>query len=310
MIIKVLGSAAGGGLPQINCNCSNCTAVRRHEPGITARTQSSVAVSADGESWVLLNASPDLRQQLAATRELMPDPEHGPRHSPIKAVALTNGDLDHVVGLLSLREGIPFTVYASAEVLAALEANSVFNALSRMLVPRIAMTSEARVELRDGAESLGLFLEAFPVPGKVALYLEDASAGPNFGTREGDTLGFRISDAAGDARFFFIPGCAGMDTKLAERLRGAELVLFDGTLYTDDEMIAQGLSAKTGKRMGHISMSGPEGSLAAFALLDVRRRIYVHMNNSNPALREGSRERRTIEAAGWEIAFDGMEIRL
>jgi pyrroloquinoline quinone biosynthesis protein B len=310
MIIKVLGSAAGGGLPQINCNCSNCAAVRRREPGIAARTQSSVAVSADGKSWVLLNASPDLRQQLAATRELMPDPAHGPRHSPIKAVALTNGDLDHVAGLLSLREGIPFTIYASAEVLATLEGNNMFNVLSRTLVPRVAIGPGASLELRNGAESLGLFLESFAVPGKVALYLEDASAGPDFDTREGDTLGFSISDAAGGGPFFFIPGCAGMNAKLAERVRGAELVLFDGTLYTDDEMITQRLSAKTGKRMGHINMSGPEGSLAAFASLDVRRRIYVHMNNSNPALREGSRERRYVEAAGWEIAFDGMEIRL
>ena len=115
---------------------------------------------------------------------------------------------------------------------------------------------------------------------------------------------------AAGAAFFYIPGCAAVDARLAARLRGAQLVLFDGTLYTDDEMIAQGLSAKTGKRMGHISMSGPEGSMAAFAALDVERRVYVHMNNSNPALREGGPERRAVERAGWEVAFDGMEIRL
>jgi pyrroloquinoline quinone biosynthesis protein B len=309
MLIKVLGSAAGGGLPQINCNCRNCAGVRRDEVGLTARTQSSVAVSADGKRWVLLNASPDLRQQVAVTRELMPDQERGPRHSPIKAVALTNGDLDHVAGLLSLREGIPFSIYASAEVLAVLEANSMFNALDRGIVPRVAIGEGSPTQLRNG-EEFGLLLEAFPVPGKVALYLEDKATGPNFGTRAGDTLGFKISDAASGVSFLFIPGCAAVDAKLAARLRGAELVLFDGTLYTDDEMITQGLSAKTGKRMGHISMSGPEGSMAALAPLDIRRRVFVHMNNSNPALREASPERRAVEAAGWEIAFDGMEIQL
>jgi pyrroloquinoline quinone biosynthesis protein B len=310
MLIKVLGSAAGGGLPQINCSCRNCTGVRRGERGLAARSQSSVAVSADGRRWVLLNASPDLRQQVAATPELMPGPERGPRHSPVEAVALTNGDLDHVAGLLSLREGIPFAIYASAEVLAALDANSVFKALDRGIVPRVAIANGGPVKLGTSDDGLGLLLEAFPVPGKVALYLEDKAAGPNFGTREGDTLGFRITDAATGPSFFFIPGCAAVDANLAARLRGAELVLFDGTLYTDDEMITQGLSAKTGKRMGHISMSGPDGSMAAFASLDVRRRVYVHMNNSNPALREGSPERRAVEAAGWEVAFDGMEIRL
>lgn len=310
MLIKVLGSAAGGGLPQINCNCRNCTGVRRGERGLTARSQSSVAVSADGRRWVLLNASPDLRQQVAATPELMPGHERGPRHSPLEAVALTNGDLDHVAGLLSLREGIPFAIYASAEVLAALDANSVFNALDRGIVPRVAIANGGPVRLGTSHDGLGLLLEAFPVPGKVALYLEDTAAGPNFGTREGDTLGFKIIDAATGTSFFFIPGCAAVDANLAARLRGAELVLFDGTLYTDNEMVTQGLSAKTGKRMGHISMSGPDGSMAAFASLDVRRRVYVHMNNSNPALREGSPERRAVEAAGWEVAFDGMEIRL
>ena len=310
MLIKILGSAAGGGLPQINCNCRNCAAVRSGEPGLTARTQSALAVSADGSSWLLLNASPDLRQQVAATPELKPEPERGPRHSPIKAVALTNGDLDHVAGLLSLREGIPFAIYASAEVIAALDANSVFNALDRTLVPRVAIRNGVPVVLRYGGEGLGLVLEAFPVPGKVALYLEDTAAGPNFGTREGDTLGFKISDAGAGTSFFFIPGCADVDARLAARLRGAQLVLFDGTLYTDDEMLTQGLSAKTGKRMGHISMSGPDGSMAAFASLDVGRRVYVHINNSNPALREGGPERHAVETAGWEVAFDGMEIRL
>lgn len=318
MLIKVLGSAAGGGFPQINCRCRTCADARAGKPGLESRTQSSLAVSADGEAWVLLNASPDLRQQVAAMPELAPPADAGPsanslagpRGSPIKAVVLTNGDVDHIAGLLSLREGITFTIYASERVLATLAANSVFDVLDPRQVARVALPIARPLQLAGDRAGLGLSVEAFPVPGKVALYLEDPAAGPGFGTREGDTVGLRISEPASGAAFFYIPGCAAVDAALAQRLRDAPLVFFDGTLYDDAEMIAQGLSAKTGRRMGHISMSGPEGSLAAFRDLGVKRPIFVHINNSNPVLREDSPERRTVEAAGWEVAFDGMEIRL
>jgi pyrroloquinoline quinone biosynthesis protein B len=303
MIIKVLGSAAGGGFPQANCNCRNCADVRAGRPGLRARTQSSLAVSRNGERWVLLNASPDLRQQIAATPELAPRPNRGPRSSPIAAVVLTNGDVDHMAGLLSLREGLPFTLYASARVLEALAANSIFNVLAPQAVPRMALPLGQAIEMPGG-----LTVEAYPVPGKVALYLEQAA--PDLGTREGDSIGLQISDPATGAAFHDIPGCAAVDAALASRLAGAPLVLFDGTLYTDEEMIAQGLSDKTGRRMGHISMSGAQGSIAAFEALGVKRRIYVHMNNSNPVLRDDSPERAQVERAGWEIAFDGMEIVL
>jgi len=309
MLIKVLGSAAGGGFPQINCNCRNCADLRRGRPGLSARTQSSLAVTRDGENWVLLNASPDLRQQVAATPELGPPASAGARASPIKAVVLTNGDVDHIAGLLSLREGFALSVYAAERVLQTLAANNVFDVLDVRLVERVALTIGRPMELTGGGAGLGLRLEAFPVPGKVALYLEDPGAGPGFGTREGDTIGLKVADAATGAAFFYIPGCAAVDAALAERLRGASLVLFDGTLYSDGEMIAQGLSSKTGRRMGHIGMSGPEGSLAAFAGLGVKRRIFVHLNNSNPVLRADSSERAQVENAGWEVAFDGMEIR-
>ena len=194
-------------------------------------------------------------------------------------------------------------------MLQTLAANNVFDVLDVRLVERVALTIGRPMELTGGGAGLGLRLEAFPVPGKVALYLEDPGAGPGFGTREGDTIGLRVADAATGAAFFYIPGCAAVDAALAERLQGASLVLFDGTLYSDGEMIAQGLSSKTGRRMGHIGMSGPEGSLAAFAGLGVKRRIFVHLNNSNPVLREDSPERAQVENAGWEVAFDGMEIR-
>lgn len=310
MLIKVLGSAAGGGFPQINCNCRNCADVRRGTGGLRARTQSSVAVSSDGRRWLLLNASPDLRQQVAATPALAPEEGAGLRASPIKAVVLTNGDVDHVAGLLSLREGFAFSLYATQRVLDTLSANAIFDVLDPALVQRLPLAVETPVDAIGASESLGLSLEAFPVPGKVALYLEDPSAGPGFGTREGDTIGVKITEPSSGAAFFYIPGCAGVDAALARRLRGAALVMFDGTLYNDDEMIAQGLSSKTGRRMGHISISGPDGALAAFAPLGVKRRIFIHVNNSNPVLREDSPERREVERAGWEVAFDGMEIRL
>ena len=313
MLIKVLGSAAGGGFPQINCNCRNCTDARAGKPGLRSRSQSSLAVSADGRAWVLLNASPDLRQQVAATPELAPpaqaSPRASPRGSPIKAVVLTNGDVDHLAGLLSLREGFTFTVYATERVLAALAANRIFDVLDPRLVERVHLPVGRPLQLA-GEGAGGLTLEAFAVPGKVALYLEDASAGPGLGTREGDTIGLRISEPASGAAFFYVPGCAAVDAALATRLRDAPLVLFDGTLYDDEEMIAQGLSSKTGRRMGHISMSGAEGTIAAFRGLGVKRRIFVHINNSNPVLREDSPERRAVESAGWEVAVDGMEIRL
>jgi pyrroloquinoline quinone biosynthesis protein B len=303
MIIKVLGSAAGGGFPQANCNCFNCAGVRAGDPQLVPRTQSSLAVSREGETWALLNASPDIRQQINAMPELVPRPDHALRCSPIKSVVLTNGDVDHVAGLLSLREGLPFTLHATSRVLAALAANSIFNVLDHGCVPRIAMALGESFQTANG-----LVVEAFAVPGKIALYLEQA--GPGFGTHEGDTIGLKVSDPAIGTAFTYIPGCATVDMDLAQRLKDAALVLFDGTLYTDAEMIEQGLSDKTGGRMGHMSMSGPRGSLAALEHLNIKRRVYVHMNNSNPVLRAESPERAEVERAGWEVAFDGMEIRL
>jgi pyrroloquinoline quinone biosynthesis protein B len=302
VIIKVLGSAAGGGFPQANCNCHNCADLRAGKAGLRPRTQSALAVSRGGNEWVLLNASPDLREQINTTPELAPRGVAA-RSSPIVAVALTGGDVDQVAGLLSLREGLSFKLYASERVLESLSSNSIFNVLDREIVPRLALRPDQAVELPGG-----LRLEPFAVPGKVALYLEQPHS--HVPAREGDTLGVRVSDPATGAAFYYIPACAAIDEALASRLRGAALVLFDGTLYTDDEMIVLGLSRKTGQRMGHISIAGPHGSLAAFERLQVGRHIYVHLNNSNPVLRDDSPERQHIERAGWEVAWDGMEIRL
>jgi len=307
MRIVVLGAAAGGGFPQWNCNCANCRRARTGDPAAIPRTQSSVAVSADGERWLLLNASPDLRQQIARTPAL--HPREGLRDSPIKAVLPTNADVDHIGGLINLREGQPFALYGGERVLGAIAANPVFGVLNPEVVPRrpIRLGETFPVADAEGAR-LGLQAEVFPVPGKVALYLEDVTAGADFGTREGDTVGVRLIDEANGAEAFYLPNCAAVDAALAERILGARLVFFDGTLYRDDEMIRAGLGHKTGARMGHMNISGPEGSLAVFAELDVARKVYVHINNSNPILLADSPERREVEAAGWEVAHDGMEV--
>ena len=310
MMIKVLGSAAGGGLPQWNCNGRNSADARKGAAGLMPRTQASVAVTADGAQWVLLNAAPDLRQQINETPELHPEPDGGPRNSPIKAVVLTNGDVDAVAGLLTLREGQPFTVYGTERVLGVLAANSIFDVLDARLVKRVVMGFERPFAVEGPSGPVGITIEAFPVPGKVPLYLEDAKAGAGLGTQEGDTVGLKVTEISSGRHFFYVPGCAKLDDALRARLKGAPLLFFDGTLYTNDEMIAQGLLNKTGERMGHMNMSGSAGSIAAIAPLAVGRKIFIHINNSNPALREGSPERAAVEKAGWEISYDGMEVKV
>ena len=310
MVIKVLGSAAGGGFPQWNCNGRNSSDVRQGAAGLSPRTQASIAVSADGRQWVLLNATPDLRQQINDTPELYPVPEGGPRNSPIKAVVLTNGDIDAVAGLLSLREGQPFTIYGSARVLDVLASNNIFNVLDPKLVKRVTMELGKPFAVEGPSGPVGITVEAFPVPGKVALYLEDEKAGADFGTQEGDTVGLKLTETASGRHFFYIPGCAKLDDALRARLAGAPLLFFDGTLYTNDEMIAQGLLNKTGDRMGHMNMTGRSGSVETLGPLNIGRKIFIHINNSNPALREGSPQRAAVEGAGWEVAYDGMEVRV
>lgn len=310
MKILVLGSAAGGGFPQWNCACEGCRRARTGDPAAKPRTQSSLAVTADGERWLLLNASPDLGAQLLANPQL--HPKGALRGNPIAAALLTNADIDHVAGLLTLRESHPFAVYATPRVHGVLAANSVFNVLNPELVARrpMALGEPFQPAGADG-RPLGLEVEVFAVPGKVALYLEDASAGPGFGSVAEDTVALRIRPTDGSNEgFFYIPGCAGMPGWLADRLHGAPLVLFDGTTWTDDEMIRSGTGVKTAARMGHMPMSGPEGSMAAFAPLNVGRKIYIHINNTNPALLEDSPERAEAEAAGWRIAHDGLELTL
>jgi pyrroloquinoline quinone biosynthesis protein B len=309
MKVRVLGAAAGGGYPQWNCNHPNSRRARQDDAEASPRTQSSIAVSADGERWVLFNASPDLRQQINENDIL--HPKDGLRHSPIKAVVLTNADVDHVAGLLNLRESQALNLYGTGRVLDVLAANSVFNVLNPKFVERIPLVLDSATALLEpGGHDLGLQIEPFAVPGKVALWLEDEASGPNFGTVEEDTIALQVTETASGNRFFYIPACASMPDGLAERLRRAPLVFFDGTLWRDDEMVTSGVGAKTGKRMGHMSVSGDSGTLAAFRDLEVARKVFIHINTTNPILLGDSPERAAVEAQGWQVSWDGMSIEV
>lgn len=304
MQARILGAAAGGGFPQWNSNAAGCRRARAGDPHARSRTQASLAVSDDGDHWFLLNASPDLRQQIEASACL--HPRQGLRSSPIAGVVLTGGDVDAIAGLLTLRERQPFTVYGTAEILQVLDANPIFEVLARDVVARrrVSIGVPVTLTLSDGANS-GLSVELFAVPGKVPLYLEDGAGAPPIVEGE-QTVGAMITN--GVQTIFYIPGCARMTAALAQRLQGADVVCFDGTLWTDDEMIRAGLGGKTGLRMGHMSVSGRDGTISAFRQIDVRRKILLHINNSNPILLDDSPERAEAVAAGWEVGFDGMEI--
>ena len=307
MRIVVLGSAAGGGFPQWNCNTEYCQLARNGSNLSVSRSQSSLAVSSDDRKFVLLNCSPDLRYQVNQNKAL--HPKNGLRGSPIDAVILTNGDIDHIAGLLTMRESESFRIYASDRVQSILTSNSIFNVLNPDYVKRDTFELSQAFEIKDAqGESLGLEVEAFVVPGKVALFLEDRSQGDDFGTREGDTVGLHIRDLQSDASFYYIPGCARVTDSLKQRLDGAELLFFDGTLFKNDEMIQMGVGWKTGERMGHINMGGDDGSLKAFSDVAINRKIYIHINNTNPVLLEDSPQRKIVEEAGWTVSRDGLEI--
>ena len=306
--VVVLGAAAGGGIPQWNCGCEVCRKARSDNPELRS-TQASIAVSADGAHWFLVNASPDLRQQVIATPQLHPKAGQL-RHSPIAGVILTNGEVDAIAGLLSMREGSPFTLYAHERVLAILRSNSIFNVLGENNVKRRPIAADVAFEpaLPDGAPS-GIEILPFAVPGKGAWYLE-GKAHPEGGDAAGDTLGLRVLDKSSGKYFYFLAACARVTDDLKSCLVGASLVFFDGTVWRDDELIVQGLGTKTGQGMGHISMSGVHGAIESLAGLDIGRRMFLHINNSNPALLAGSNERKALQQAGWQIPADGTEITL
>lgn len=257
-------------------------------------TQSSVAVSADGSQWLLLNASPDIGEQFAANAILHPQ---GLRGSPMRSVVLTNGDIDHIAGLLTLRERTAFTIHATSTTHDILDQNAVFKVLDPDLVERRHMVLDEPFSPLPGLE-----VTAFAVPGKDALFMEGMN--PTVGIMGGQTVGLKIKDA--NSLFYYIPGCAEIPDWLVGKLAEADLLFFDGTVWENDDMIRSGTGEKTGSRMGHVAISGAGGSLERLARIEARR-VYIHINNTNPILREGA-ARTTVIDAGWEIAHDGLEI--
>ena len=292
----VLGAAAGGGFPQWNCRCPVCRLAWDGDPRVTPRTQAGLAVSSGGHDWILINASPDLRAQIEATAVL--HPHNGLRGSPISAVVLTGAEVDQIAGLLALRERSKFDLYATTETLATIANNPIFGVLACDCVQRHPVALSQRFTLPGG-----LAAELFAVPGKVALYLENGE--PEIAAQSGVNVGVEI--ISDDKRLIYIPGAADLNKSVKERLDRADVVLFDATLFDDDEMIRGGTGNKTGRRMGHMPIDGPDGTLATLTGLSGRR-LLIHINNTNPVLIEGSPERAHVTAAGWEVAEDGMEI--
>lgn len=298
MKIIVTGSAAGGGFPQWNCRCRMC--LRGWQGELPRRTQSSLAVSGDGKSWVLLNCSPDVREQIGRTGPLQP--RASPRSSPIGAVVLTGAEVDQLGGLLTLREGTPFALLAPEPVLAVLSQNSIFNVLEQLLVSRHGLGFGPGVRLPGG-----LSLNCFPVAGKPPLYDE---AGHGMATKTSDhTIGVIVKDGA-NRSVAFIPSCAEVDDPLRAAIAGADALFFDGTVWSDDELIEAGVSKKTGRHMGHLPVWGSDGSLAALADVRCSQKYFIHINNTNPLNCANSSESKTVEREGWSVAWDGLEISL
>ena len=293
----VLGSAAGGGFPQWNCGCGLCRLAREGDPRVRPATQASVAVTGDGESWVIVGASPDLRQQLAQTPALWPRSDT--RDSPVAGVVLIGADVDAIAGLLVLRERQPFTIYAPAPLLSVLADNDIFGVLDPSVVRREEIKPLVPVRCAGN-----LILTLLPMPGKVPLYREAPGATQ---PQAGPTYAAMLQ---ADGRTTIVaPACADITDAVLAQLHEADVLFFDGTVFTDNEMIDAGLGTKTGTRMGHVPLSGPNGTLARLGGLPGRR-ILLHINNTNPVLLRGSPQRQQAEAAGFEIAFDGMEVSL
>jgi pyrroloquinoline quinone biosynthesis protein B len=309
MRVKILGSAAGGGFPQWNCACSNCRRIRHGSFRGKPRTQSQIALTGNGARWCLLNASPDLRFQILSCPELQP--KTGVRESPIAAVVLTSADVDHVAGLLHLREFQPLRIYSTDSVARVLtEDNSIFRALQQ--VPEQASWQRIRpgesFKLEpDGAAAAAIHCEPFALPGALPAYA--GSDRRNKSAAGEAVLGLSLSTLAGK-QLIYMPSVAGVDDSLLARLDACDVLLFDGTFWSDDELVRIRGSGRTANDMGHMPISGPKGSLARLAPLKRPRRIFIHVNNTNPILDEESPERREVVAAGWEVAEDGWEVAL
>ncbi|SHF35369.1 pyrroloquinoline quinone biosynthesis protein B [Modicisalibacter ilicicola DSM 19980] len=305
MQVLVLGSAAGGGFPQWNCNCRNCQGVRDGSLTAQARTQSSIAISSDGERWLVCNASPDIRTQIGANREL--HPRRQPRDTGIAGVLLMDGQIDHTSGLLSLREGCPLDVWCTPNVHQDLSTG----------FPLFPMLNHWRGGLRwqpiqvDAAHATASFtVPACPGLSFTAVALH--SNAPPYSSRRGsptpgDNIGLYVEDTRNGRSLFYAPGLGKLDVDLRGWLERADCVLVDGTLWHDDELCRAGVGQATGQEMGHLALAGEGGLLNELDTLPrSTRRILIHINNTNPILDETSRERAELDARGIEVAFDGL----
>ncbi len=305
MRVRVLGTAAGGGFPQWNCGCENCRGLRDGTIDAIARTHESIALSADDERWVLVNASPEIRLQIESFPGLHP---RGSRHSPIAAIVLTNGDLDHCLGLLSLRESQPLVVYATDRVRRGFsEDNALCRTLERfpgqLTWRRLALGVATPIDGTDGPTDLTI--EAVAVPGKPPIHLER-----QFARHPEDNVGLRVRDGRTDSVLAYFPAAAAVTEDVHHALVDADCVFFDGTFWSSDELIREGLSDRSAAAMAHIPVGGPNGSLDALAAITARARFFTHLNNTQPLLREDSHERAASLARGWDVAADGMELVL
>lgn len=306
MKIIVLGSAAGGGFPQWNCNCRNCDGIRKGTIRASPRTQSSIAVSADGVSWVLINASPDILPQIRAVPALQP--ARAARDTGICAVMLMDAQIDHVAGLLMLREGKPLPLYCTPSVWQDLNTGLPLAAV----LGHYCGVSWQRMDIDRSPE------RAVGIPGIAGISftpLALASKAPPYSPHRerpqaDDNCGLLIRNTANGRTLFYAPGLGRIEPHVETAMRGADCILVDGTMWTDDEMIRMGLSHKTAADMGHLHLHGPGGMIELLDTLGARRKILIHINNTNPILDEDSAERRTLGRHGIEVAYDGMEIEL
>jgi pyrroloquinoline quinone biosynthesis protein B len=296
MWLRVLGSAAGGGFPQWNCACPGCRAVREGSRPCRPRTQSSVAVSADRRRWFLLNASPDVRTQIESFPTMHP---RGDRATPLEAVLLTDAELDHTLGLLLLREGRGVDVHATEAVRDTL-ANGT--AVLRTLEAYCPVRWHLVVPGADAHLGDGLSYRAFDVP-----TTKPARFGS--GAEKGRVVGYRLTDERTGRSAVYLPGVQAL-MPVRDQLDDCACLLVDGTCWRDDELVQLGLAGKTAREMGHLPIDGPGGSLEQLAPLPIDRKIYIHINNTNPILLDDSPERRTVEQHGMEVAMDGLELRI
>lgn len=309
MHIKILGSAAGGGFPQWNCNCRHCGSLRAGTFQGKSRTQTQVAVSNDDRTWFLLNTSPDLRTQIEATPAL--HPRKVGRDSPIGGVLLTSGDIDQIAGLLSLRELQPFRIYCTASIRRILqEDNSVFAMLNRVpdQVSWTEVACEGSFALRSAAgDDSGISCTTFSLGRRYPAYVSRERAAEL--KAEEALLGVMLESSSG-GRLAYMPAVPAVDDSLLRRLEGADLLLFDGTFWSDDELIRVQGSGSTALEMGHIPVSGDAGSLRRLAGLRRPRKVFVHVNNTNPMLDEAGPKYGEVRGAGWEVAEDGWSFEL